>query len=182
MRYISLLRGINVSGQKKVKMSELQSVYEQLGFDNVLTYIQSGNVIFTAKNKNISTLIHDIESAIKKYFNFRVPVVIRTHAELKKIINGCPFNVVSDENFWTKILVTFLSAKPDVESVSGLMKYVYAPEELVVKGREVYLYCPNGYGKSKLSNTFLEKKLAVGATSRNWKSVNALFQLAHKRP
>ena len=178
MRYISLLRGINVSGQKKVNMKELKSLYEGLGFEGVVTYIQSGNVIFNAPSKNKAELREGIEKAIEKKYRFRVPVEIRTSRELSNVIKNCPFGSVNLEEDGTKVLVTFLSSRPGDARLQEVLNYVAEPEKLVLDGTEIFLYCPNGYGKSKLSNTFLEKKLAVGATTRNWKSVNALYQLS----
>jgi len=178
MKYISILRGINVSGQKKIKMLELKLLYESLGFTNVVTYIQSGNVIFEARGKNKSDLKTIIEEAIEKKYKFYVPVEIRTNREMESIIKNCPFGAVDLEVDGTKVLVTFLGAKPDNVNVATVLSYVVSPEKLIVKGKEVYLYCPNGYGKSKLSNTFLENKLGVEATTRNWKSVHKLYELS----
>ena len=178
MKYISLLRGINVSGQKKIKMSDLTVQYESLGFQNVITYIQSGNVIFDANDNNINNLTLTIEEKIKKEYQFYVPVEIRTKSDMMRIIKSNPFTPVDLTKDGTKVLVTFLSEKPKKDSLSNLLSYVNLPEKLIVKDKEVFLYCPNGYGKSKLSNTFIEKKLNVNATTRNWKSVLKLYELA----
>jgi uncharacterized protein (DUF1697 family) len=178
MKYISILRGINVSSQKKIKMADLKSLYELLGFQNVVTYIQSGNVIFDAPVKNKSDLKKKIVEAIEEKYRFHVPVEIRTNLEIGDIIKNCPFGSVDLGKDGTKVLVTFLSSTPSEDRVSDIQKYVVAPEELVVRGKEVYLYCPDGYGKSKLSNTFLEHKLGVEATTRNWKSVHKLYELS----
>ena len=178
MKYISLLRGINVSGQKKIKMIDLMSLYEKLGFENVLTYIQSGNVIFDSKEKNKAVLKSKIENTIENNYQFHVPVEIRTNREISKIIGDCPFGSVDLVKDGTIVLLTFLSSTPEKSNINDLLKYVVLPEQLVVKGKEVYIYCPNGYGKSKLNNNFIEKKLGVGATTRNWKSVHKLYELS----
>ena len=178
MKYISILRGINVSGQKKVIMGDLKSLYELLGFQNVVTYIQSGNVIFDASVKNKADLKTKIEEAIEEKYKFHVPVEIRTNREIENIIKNSPIGSVDLVEDGTKVLVTFLSSKPSEVKISALQKYVAAPEKLVVVGKEVYLYCPNGYGKSKLSNTFLEHKLGIEATTRNWKTVHKLYELS----
>lgn len=178
MKYISILRGINVSGQKKIKMLDLKLLYESVGFQDVVTYIQSGNVIFEASDKNVSNIKTLIEEAIEKKYKFYVPVEIRTNREIENIIKNSPFGAIDLAEDGTKVLVTFLGAKPDKVKVSTVLGYVISPEKLVVKGKEVYLYCPNGYGKSKLSNTFLENKLGVEATTRNWKSVHKLYELS----
>lgn len=178
MRFISILRGINVSGQKKIKMADLTSLYELLSFRNVVTYIQSGNVIFDAESKDKAVLKARIEETIEARYKFHVPVEIRTNGEIENIIKNSPFGSIDLVEDGTKVLVTFLSSKPEGGKVSELQKYVAAPEKLCVKGKEVYLYCPNGYGKSKLSNTFLERKLGVAATTRNWKTVHKLYELS----
>ena len=178
MKYISILRGINVSGQKKIKMDDLRSLYESLGFQNAVTYIQSGNVIFDATIKNRADLKTIIEEAIEGKYKFHVPVDIRTIHEIGDILKNCPFGSIDLLKYGTKVLVTFLSSYPSEDRVFDIQKYVVAPEELVWRGKEVYLYCPNGYGKSKLSNTFLEHKLGVEATTRNWKSVHKLHELS----
>lgn len=178
MIYISMLRGINVSGQKKIKMDDLKSLYELMGFQNVVTYIQSGNVIFSSKAENKTELKRKIEEAIEKEYKFIVPVDIRTNTELKKIIKNFPFDQIDLTKDGTKVLVTFLYSKPLINKIKDLQNYVVVPEQLVVCGKESYLYCPNGYGKSKLSNNFIEKKLGVDATTRNWKTVLKLYDLS----
>ena len=178
MKYISILRGINVSGQKKIKMIDLKSLYKELGFQNVLTYIQSGNVIFDSIDKNKTDLKEKIENAIEVNYKFHVPVEIRTNREMSKIIENCPFGSIDLVESGTKVLLSFLSSNPSKANVNDVLKHVVSPEQLVIKGKEAYLYCPNGYGKSKLSNNFLEKKLGVKATTRNWKSVHKLYELS----
>ena len=178
-KYVSILRGINVSGLKKIKMADLKRLYEQLGFENVLTYIQSGNVIFESPSGNKATIKNNIETAIKEAYNFDVPVKIKTGLEIQNIIKTCPFKDLDIEKDGTKVLVTFLYSNPPSTVVINIKKYVVTPEVLIVKGTEVYLYCPNGYGKSKLSNTYIEKKLGVVATTRNWKTVLKLDTLSN---
>ncbi|MGV7222004.1 MAG: DUF1697 domain-containing protein [Nitrospinales bacterium] len=177
MKYISMLRGINVSGQKVIKMTDLMSLYESLGFKNVVTYIQSGNVIFETPTKTQNKLKGQLEKAIRRKYNFHVPVVIRTKSEMNKIVINIPFNKLNPTEDGTKVLITFLSQKPNEINLSTIQQYVKSPEKLIVIDKEVYLHCPNGYGKSKLTNIFLEKKLEVEATTRNWKSVIKLNEL-----
>ncbi len=178
MKYISILRGINVSGQKKIKMADLKALYESLGFASVITYIQSGNVIFESGDGDVAHLISCIEKIIKEKYEFHVPVDIRTNQEMEAVINYCPYEEADVEENGSKILVTFLLSVPLTARIDDIKKYVVHPERLTVHGREVYLYCPNGYGRSKLSNTFLENKFAVRATTRNWKSVQKLYELS----
>jgi len=176
MRYISLLRGINVSGQKKIIMKDLKALYENIEFTNVVTYIQSGNVIFDSDG-SYDDVIVKIQSAITKQYGFDVPVQVREAKHFESIIKGCPFPELDLVAEGTRVMVTFLADIPSNVHIDKLMEYVKEPERLVFVGKEVYLYCPNGYGTSKLNNNFLEKKLGVGATTRNWKSVVKLWEL-----
>jgi uncharacterized protein (DUF1697 family) len=178
MKYISILRGINVSGQKKILMADLKALYIELGFTNVLTYIQSGNVIFGAKIKDRIKLKSKIEVAIKNKYNFKVPIIVRTHGELEEIIKQLPFDEIDLIKNSSRVAVTFLESIPAEEKVADLLTYVKEPEILNIIGKNVYLYCPNGFGRTKLSINFIEKKLNVIATSRNWKTVNKLFELS----
>ena len=176
-KYISLLRGINVSGHKKILMADLKALYEGLGHSNVITYIQSGNVIFEHDNDDISSIKNAIEAAIEKKYSFSVPVDVRTGDAFKKIYAALPFKNVDLEQDGTKILVTFLSKNPSSENIEMLMNYVKPPEQVIFGDRALYLHCPNGYGNTKLSNVFMEKKLTVTTTTRNLKSVVKLCEL-----
>jgi len=178
MKYISILRGINVSGQKKIKMADLKALYEAQGFTEVTTYIQSGNVLFESDKQDRNELITIIEGAIENQYQFHVPVDLRTHQELESVINQCPFEEAKQEENGTKILVTFLKNTPSKENIKNLLDKVKSPEQIQVSNNNVYLHCPNGYGKSKLSNTFIENKLKTSATTRNWKSIKKLYELS----
>jgi len=173
-RYISILRGINVSGQKVIKMADLKILYEKLKLNNVTTYIQSGNVVFDSPIKLKAELI---ENAIAKHYGFSVPVILRTDKEWTKIITSNPFTKDPDKDI-SKMHVVFLADKPNLPDKEKLNKVKHPSEEYFFEGTEVFLYCPNGYGKTKLSNTFLEKTLKTTATTRNWKTVNKLKEIA----
>ena len=170
--HISLLRGINVSGQKKVKMEELKKLYESLGFKDVQAYIQSGNVVFRSSEAG-SILAGRIEKKVREYFRFEVFVLIRTKDDLQKLIKKNPFSKKDID----KLYVTFLSGYPAMPPLEELNK-AKAAEEFFISGREIYLFCPDGYGKTKLSNNFFERKLKLHATTRNWKIVNKLLELS----
>ena len=170
MRYISVLRGINVGGHKKIKMADLKALYIKLGFNNVVTYIQSGNVIFESTETDASVLIQTIENRILKQYGFEVPVIIRTADDWETITKNYPFEINALENL-TTISVTLLSTQPTGSAYLTLISYLKAPDLLVLNNKNIYLYTPNGYGKTKFSNNFIEKNLAVKATTRNWKSV-----------
>ena len=177
--YISLLRGINVAGQKKILMADLKALYISLGFCDVQTYIQSGNVVFSSE-LGVYEIVTLIEKAISKEYGFDVPVQVREVAVFEKLIAECPFSELDLVEEGTRVMVTFLANLPNEENVAKLMTYVKESERLVLHGRQIYLHCPNGYGKTKLSNTFIEKKLDVTATTRNWKSVVKLCDLGEK--
>ena len=172
--YLSILRGINVSGKNKIKMEALKAMYKSLGFNNITTYIQSGNVVFESKPS--INLAQEIEKKIADTFQFNVPVIIRTKEEINKVNAQNPFlnqvNIEAD-----KLHVTYLSQLPSKESISTISTFNFSPDEFIIVGKEVYVYCPNGYGKTKLNNTFFEKKLKVQATTRNWKSTSKLGEI-----
>ena len=181
MRYVSLLRGINVSGQKKIRMADLECLYESLGFRNVTSYIQSGNVVFDTAKSDRERVRHNIERAIEKSHGFRVPVLLRTADEMVGIVSSLPFTSVEANRIGSSVLVTFFSQKPSNDQYAELHRYAVPPEELLLRGQEAYLYCPNGYGKTKLSNAFLERKLGLSASTRNWKTVRRLSEMASDR-
>ncbi|MFT5232391.1 MAG: hypothetical protein ACI9UK_001037 [Candidatus Krumholzibacteriia bacterium] len=178
MRLISLLRGINVGGHKKIKMVDLKARYEEWGFAETKTYIQSGNVLFLAEKWQPEVAKKRIEEGIAEAYGFEVPVEIRTTAEWTKVISGHPFGDFDVAAEGSKYAVLFLSAKPKAQDVKALMARVVAPEEVVVSGREIYLHCPDGFARTKLTNTLFERMLKVSATARNWKSVLKLQEMA----
>jgi uncharacterized protein (DUF1697 family) len=176
--YISILRGINVSGQKKILMADLKALYEGLDFENVTTYIQSGNVIFkTPKPVSDTDLAKKIESAISKKYGFEVPVIVRTHAEMERILAVNPLLKEKGIDI-ERLHVTFLEEEPASEKVKLIKDLDFSPDKFVIIKKEVYLHCPKGYGITKISNNFFESKLKVKATTRNWKTVNKLVTLA----
>ena len=175
--YISMLRGINVSGQKKIRMTELQSLYESLGLTNVQTYVQSGNVVFGSAEQDATKLTKAIETQIEATFDFSVPVLIRSTDDFYRIIQEHPF--AQEEAI--RVLVTFLYERPAQSKLDELSQYEDKVDQFALGEQEIFLFCPGGYGKTKLSNTFFEKKLDVVATTRNWKSVNALYDMASKK-
>ena len=174
-KFIALLRGINVSGQKQIKMSGLKSLFEKAGFQNVETYIQSGNVIFSSKETSSEKLSLKISSAIRKQFGYDVQLIVVTPEEIEDTLKKNPF--IKKKKDTDKLYVIFLSETPSKVSINNLKGDDYLPEEFVVKGRNVYLFVPNGYGKAKMNNNFFENKLKVFGTTRNLKTLNALIEL-----
>jgi uncharacterized protein (DUF1697 family) len=174
--YIALLRGINVSGHKMIKMDELKRVMGTSNFSNIRTYIQSGNIIFETEKQDSAFLEKQIGGIIFNNFGFSVPVVIRSRDELEKIHKKNPFLGKRNEPV-EKLHVTLLSEEPDLLNLKKIEGSSFLPDEFIISGKEVYLFCPNGYGRTKLTNTFFENKLKLTATTRNWKTIETLLHL-----
>ena len=171
--YLAMLRGINVSGHKLIPMERLRASLAGQGFDAVRTYIQSGNIVFHAARQSSDGLAKRIAGNIVDDFGFSVPVLIRTAAEMAAVTQGNPFLPAAglDES---KLHVTFLADTAPAAAEKTLAALAAKTEQFRVFGREVYLYLPDGYGNTKLSNSAIEKKLSVPATTRNWKTVTVL--------
>lgn len=173
--YISILRGINVSGQKKMLMTDLAKLYEDLGFKEVVTYIQSGNIIFKTDKKFTDVkLAKLIEDKIVATYNFQVPVIIRTLKELQDIVFVNPFGKEEIDSLY----VTFLSNSPNAINLEKLENVNFLPDKFEIINKEIFLSV-SSYGNTKLSNNFFENKLKVTATTRNWKTVIKLLELAN---
>lgn len=171
--YIAFLRGINVGGQKIIKMEKLRDVCKSLQFQNVKTYIQSGNVIFESTEEGPDILCK-IETELENVLGYKVISIIRTVDELEEGIRQNPFSASGD---FEKQYVTFLHREPTIEAVDRLMSYKNDVDDFCVTHREVFLLCGKGYGKTKFSNHFLESKLDVLATTRNWKTINKILSM-----
>ena len=175
--YIALLRGINVSGHKPVKMERLRAALAELGCQNLATYIQSGNVVFTSPPGSLPVLTRKIEAKILTEFGFAVPVFLTTAAALAAVLEQNP--LLKDPTVDPgKLHVTFLSGDPPATARELLQPLAAPAEQLRIVGPVIYLYCPAGYGQTRLANGTIEKKLAVGATTRNWQTVNKLLAMA----
>ncbi len=161
-------------------MSELKRCCEELGLKNVATYIQSGNVVFSSdKRISIPDLSKSLEFKVHERFGFDVPVVVRTHEQLKQLINGNPF--LNDINHNSeKCYVCLLSGIPAQDKVKQILAFECKPDEFVIVGQDIYLYVPERYSDTKLTNDFFEKKLCVKATSRGWKTLTKLLDIAEK--
>lgn len=175
-RYISILRGINVGGHRRILMADLKVLYKDLGFINVRTYIQSGNVFFdTKKNENPKELVFVIGQKIKEVYGFEVPIIIRTGEEINKAIANNPF-LPSEEP--EKLFLTFLDQLPSDERLSIIKMIDHTPDKFEIIGDNIFGFCAGKYSNSKLTNQFFESKLKVHATTRNWKTVKQLAILA----
>jgi uncharacterized protein (DUF1697 family) len=174
--YISLLRGINVGGHKKIKMDRLRASFEALGFEQVQTYIQSGNVVFKAGKLSTSGLSKKIEEQILKDFGFSVAVISRTSDEMSKVIADNPFLKEHGIDL-EKLHVTFLSAAPAEAALKKLAELTVAPDRFHSLGKEIYFHLPNGVSQSVLMKSPVDRVLAVVPTTRNWRTVNQLHAM-----
>ena len=178
--FISMLRAINVGGQKKIAVQALQRAYEQLNLANVRTYVQSGNVVFDCEEQEISILTKRIETQIEQTFGYPVPVFMRDMQDFHRIITSNPFLKGRNEDP-SKLHVTFLYEPPSEVILGNLINTFADGDEFSPGEQEIYLFCPNGYGRTRLSNSFFERKLSIPATTRNWRTVNALYRMAKER-
>ena len=173
--YIALLREINVSGQRMIAMKDLKALLIKAGYEQVMTYIQSGNIVFKSSETSKKTLEKDIGEVIEKHYGFAVPLLILTGEEVEKIIKKNPYN--DGKKDASKLHVTLLADIPAKDLLESTRDERYQSDEFQIVDKVIYLYCPDGYGMTKFSTTFFEKKLAVTATTRNWKTMEALGDL-----
>ncbi|MFJ5103324.1 DUF1697 domain-containing protein [Streptomyces sp. NPDC088554] len=180
--YAALLRGINVSGHKRVPMSDLRELLAELGHGEVRTYLQSGNAVFTSASDDPDALAAALERAIEKRFGFTVGALVRDGAYLRAIVENCPFPAATLEG--KQLHVTYFSEPVGPERLSSLDAAGYLPEEFRLGDRALYLYAPQGLGRSRLAEALARPALFAGvtATSRNWNTVTKLVELTHARP
>jgi len=178
--YIALLRGINVSGQKKIKMADLRAMLEKMPFQDVATYIQSGNIVFRAAETKKEHIQDAIKNGIAKAFGFDVPVLVRSVPDFKAILSGNPYTEPEDLAA-KKIYYVLLKNIPSDETLFDLDQENYPNELFHVTSECVYLNCKNGAGKAKLTNNIIEKKLQVEATTRNHSTMLKLLELARNK-
>jgi uncharacterized protein (DUF1697 family) len=176
---IAMLRAVNVGGHNRIKMEELRELCPGLKLRDAQTYVQSGNIVFRTKERDLAALAKKIESGIAKKFGFRPSVVLRTVAEMRDVIARSPFAKRSgiEPN---RLLVTFLAGEPGAEAREKVRAMKTEPEEMCIDGREVYIYFPNGMARPKLSWPAVERVLKVTGTARNWNSVTKLVEMAEK--
>ncbi|WP_342479625.1 DUF1697 domain-containing protein [Paenibacillus sp. FSL F4-0097] len=174
--YIALLRGINVGGNKIIKMLDLKAIFQTLGFANVRTYIQSGNVVFESDEGSVSLLSGVIERQIHEVFGFEVSVIIRTLAEMENVIANDPFQLSEPEEF-KRWYVTFLPAEPSAEALDKLRTYENGPDKVRFVGREMYILYEVSVSQSPLFKVPFDKILGMPITARNWNTVNKLVAI-----
>ncbi len=174
---VSMLRGVNLAKHRRIKMDELRAVYESLELRQPTTFIQSGNVIFLTAERDLARLARRIEDAIEERFGFRPDVVVRTIAELKDAIARNPFAGRKGIEPG-KLIVTFLGGEPAAEARDKIRSMKTDPEELRIDGRELYIYYPDGQGRTKLPMAAIERTLKTPGTGRNWNSVTKMLEIA----
>ncbi|MGI5480051.1 DUF1697 domain-containing protein [Streptomyces lavendofoliae] len=177
-RYAALLRGINVGGHKKVPMARLRTLLTELGHGDVTTYLQSGNAAFTsASGAGEDVLAAELEKAIERHFGFRVDCLVRGGPYLRAVADACPFPAAGLEA--RQLHVTYFSEPVTPDRFAGLDPAAFLPEEFRLGERALYLYAPEGLGRSKLAEALARPALTKGviATTRNWNTVVKLVEM-----
>ncbi len=177
--YISLLRGINVSGKNLIKMDLLTQLFIEFGFENVETYIQSGNIVFTSKDEDLIEIEEKIYNGILEKFNLNISVIIIKLDDFQNILNHCHFTKLNDIDE-KNIYISFLSEESTNYDKTKILAKKNESELIEFSEKAIYLYCPTGYGNTKISNNFLESALKVSITTRNWNTCNKLLEIGNK--
>ena len=175
--YVALLRGINIGPHKRMKMERLRATCEALGFKNVRTYIQSGNIVCQAGKLSSDAVARKIEAQVMKDFGFSADVIARTGDEMKQIVMGNP--LLKEPGVDTsKLHVVFFSEVPSAEAIKKLEAIVQAPDKVRHRVKEIYFYFPNGVSGSSIWKHNLDRVLGISGTMRNWRTVNTLYEMA----
>jgi uncharacterized protein (DUF1697 family) len=176
-RYLALLRGINVGRNVRIAMADLRALLTAMGHTDVSTYLQSGNAFFSSADSDEDALAAAIEDEITAKLGLSVRVLVRSQADLRRIVDANPLAEVATDP--SRLLVTFLSHPPDAAALQAIDAATYAPEVMAVGEREIYVWFPDGVRKAKLNPPFFEKRLGTGSagTARNWNTVTKLLQL-----
>lgn len=172
-RFVALLRGVNVGGSRTLSMQQLRQVFESQGLSEVSTYIQSGNVVFGC-DRLVSSL--ELSSALAGHLGMEIDVILRTGAQLQRIVDGNPFPSADPR----ELHVGFMLTRPDPASLENLDLEQFPPEAAVVRDTENYFHLPDGIGRAKLP-TYLNRRFAVPTTIRNWNTTIKLLELVHRR-
>jgi uncharacterized protein (DUF1697 family) len=175
--HVVLLRAVNVGGRNKVPMARFREVLTDAGFTDVVTHLQSGNVVLGSR-KGPASVGRDVAAAITSEFGLTIGVTVRSQPELQAVVAGDPFSEVRTDD--SRHGIAFLDAAPDPERLAELDPEGYLPDRFVAAGREIHLWCPNGFQQTDLTNAFVERRLGVVATTRNWRTVLRLRDLADR--
>jgi len=174
--HVALLRGVNVGGKNRLPMAELSAMFARAGCTDVRTYIQSGNVVFRADDGVAAQVAARVRGAISAQLGLRVPLVLRSARELRAVAANNPFLREGEDP--KRLHVAFLERAPSPSARAALDPERSPPDRFVVAGRELYLCCPNGMARTKLTNDYLDRTLGTVSTVRNWNTVLALCELA----
>jgi uncharacterized protein (DUF1697 family) len=177
-RYVALLRSVNVAGHGRIAMDELRASFDALGYADVTTYIQTGNVLFSTGSRSESALAAAIEQRLAEDFGNAPAVLIRSVADLRRVGVSSPYAKAGADK--ARHHVTFLATLPSKAALQALKLPPSGRDELVVDGKEVYVHTPDGYANTKYTGTFLERRLGVVSTTRNWNTVTKLCALADR--
>ena len=177
--FVAMLRGINVAGHNMLKMDRLLSLCHGLGLQSVKTYVQSGNIVFLTTGESSEALSGRINGIVSRTLGSDVPVIVRTSKEMEKVISDNPFLKEKGVDL-SKLHVTFFSETVQKSSLEKLDSLATGRDRFYPGHHEIYLYCPDGYGRTKISNVAVEKALSIRATTRNWKTTCTLFEMASK--
>ena len=177
-RYVALLRSVNVAGHGRIAMNELRASFDALGYTGVTTYIQTGNVLFTTGSKSESGIAAAIEQRLAEDFGDSPAVLVRSVPDLLRIGTASPYAKAGANP--SRHHVTFLATRPSKAALDALALPQSGRDELVVDGKEVYVHTPDGYAQTKYTGTFLERRLGVVSTTRNWNTVTKLCDLARR--
>lgn len=181
LRYVALLRGVNVGGRNKLPMADLRAIAAACGAGDVRSYIQSGNLLFSAEPAAAVGLGHAISSGIAERFGYRVPVVLRSEAALAQALASNPFLTREERVDESELHVLFLADTPPAEAVAALDPDRSPPDRFAVSGREVYLRLPQGMARTKLTNDYFDTKLGTVGTARNWRTAQMLLQVLRRQ-
>lgn len=174
-RHVALLRGINVGGKNRLPMKQLVELFEAAGCGDVRTYIQSGNVVFGARPALARRVSTSVRAALLAELGLEVPVVTRSAAELGAVVRANPFlGKGLDERL---LHVAFLADRPGRARAAKLDPQRSPPDEFVLRGREIYLHCPGGLARTKLSNAYFDSILGTTSTVRNWRTTCKLLEM-----
>ncbi len=175
-QFIVLLRGINVGGNNKIKMAELRNLLTAAGFQSVKTYIQSGNIVLNADETDENTISSTIKTLIAAHYGYQIEVLTISVSDYKTVMENNPFPDVPVESY-KFLAVTLLSDVPVLDNLQAIEAKQQPSEQLKIVGKAFYMFCPNGYGKTKLDNKTIEKTLQVKATTRNWRSMLKILEM-----
>lgn len=175
--YVSLLRGLNVGGNNRLKMTDLKAIYQDISLDDAVTYLQSGNVVFRSPSRDRRALAKSIAVAIQQTTGMDLAVLVRSSSELAKVLAANPFPQAAHDDP-NHLLVMFLAEAPTQSSFRAMADAYAGPELMKLSGTHLYIHYVNGIGTSKLTGAAIEKKLGTVGTGRNWNTVEALRKIA----